>query len=112
MSLAPVPEGATVPPELGRLTDGERALLTPMAVQAAPKFAELTAVADEYAHWAFLGVVVVLGVTRWRTIQNLAPAPGARPASTSSSSSTPPPAVPPEAHPGKIYGERMPGSPF
>lgn len=84
------PSEIQLPPELTRLSDGEKAVLRPLAIKAAPRFSQYTAALDEYAPWIFLGMVGVYGVLRLKAIDRLVKAAEAQtPRATSSSSAQP-----------------------
>lgn len=65
------PSHVQLPPELTRLTDGEKAVLRPLAVKAAPRFGEYTALLDKYAPWIFLGAVGLYGAMKLKAIDRL-----------------------------------------
>lgn len=65
------PSHVQLPPELTRLTDGEKAMLRPLAVRAAPRFGDYTAMLDKYAPWIFLGAVGIYGALKLKAIDRL-----------------------------------------
>lgn len=107
------PSGVELPEHLVKLTPQERAILTPFAIKAAPKFAEMTAGLDQHAHLVFVGLVGWFGFVRWQAVKKLEKLIEARSVVTSSPEREPEnPKDTEAAHPGKIFGDRMPGSPF
>ena len=107
------PSEIELPEHLVKLTPQERAILTPFAIKAAPKFAEMTAGLDQHAHLVFLGLVGWFGFVRWQAIQKLEKLIEARTVVSASPERTPEnPKDAEEAHPGQIFKGRMPGSPF
>jgi hypothetical protein len=107
------PSEIELPEHLVKLTPQERAILTPFAIKAAPKFAEMTAGLDQHAHLVFLGLVGWFGFVRWQAIQKLEKLIEARTVVSASPERAPEnPKDSQEAHPGRIFNGRMPGSPF
>ena len=107
------PSEIELPEHLVKLTPQERAILTPFAIKAAPKFAEMTAGLDQHAHLVFIGLVGWFGYVRWQAIQKLERLIEARTVVSASPERTPDnPKDAEEAHPGQIFKGRMPGSPF
>jgi hypothetical protein len=107
------PSGVELPEHLVKLTPQERAILTPFAIKAAPKFAEMTAGLDQHAHLVFFGLVGWFGFVRWQAVKKLEKLIEARSVVTSSPDREPEnPKDSEAAHPSKIFGNRMPGSPF
>lgn len=107
------PSEIELPEHLVKLTPQERAILTPFAIKAAPKFAEMTAGLDQHAHLVFLGLVGWFGFVRWQAIQKLEKLIEARTVvSASPERALENPKDSQEAHPGRIFNGRMPGSPF
>lgn len=107
------PSEIELPEHLVKLTPQERAILTPFAIKAAPKFAEMTAGLDQHAHLVFLGLVGWFGFVRWQAISKLEKLIEARTVVSASPERAPEnPKDSQEAHPGRIFNGRMPGSPF
>lgn len=107
------PSEIELPEHLVKLTPQERAILTPFAIKAAPKFAEMTAGLDQHAHLVFLGLVGWFGFVRWQAIQKLEKLIEARTVVSASPERSPDnPKDAEAAHPGQIFAGRMPGSPF
>ena len=108
------PSQIELPDHLTKLTPQEKAILTPFAIKAAPKFAEATAQLDQYAHLVFVGLVGWFGFVRWRAIEKLTKVIEARSVVTASPERPTPdnPKDSEAAHPGEIFRGRMPGSPF
>lgn len=107
------PSEIELPEHLVKLTPQERAILTPFAIKAAPKFAEMTAGLDQHAHLVFLGLVGWFGFVRWQAIQKLEKLIEARTVVSASPERSPDnPKDAEAAHPGQIFKGRMPGSPF
>lgn len=107
------PSEIELPEHLVKLTPQERAILTPFAIKAAPRFAEMTAGLDQHAHLVFLGLVGWFGFVRWQAIQKLEKLIEARTVVSASPERAPEnPKDSEEAHPGRIFNGRMPGSPF
>lgn len=107
------PSEIELPEHLVKLTPQERAILTPFAIKAAPKFAEMTAGLDQHAHLVFIGLVGWFGFVRWQAIQKLEKLIQARTVVSASPERNPEnPKDSEDAHPGQIFKGRMPGSPF
>lgn len=83
------PSHVQLPPELTRLTDGEKAVLRPLAVKAAPRFGEYTVLLDKYAPWIFLGAVGIYGALKLKAIDRLVKAAEAQAPRAPSSSAQP-----------------------